>query len=94
MVELDLQCGVFDLKDDAAVSAAERALTNQGVAVETYGGDSDSSDSSDSDDSDSDDSGSGSGDDEDEDMEEGEGEAAEKKKKKGARRHPGIQEIS
>lgn len=33
VVELDLACGIFDLKDDVAVRAAERSLTMPEVCV-------------------------------------------------------------
>ncbi|GAB4823652.1 hypothetical protein N2152v2_010698 [Parachlorella kessleri] len=46
-VELDLACGLFDLKDPGAVAAAERSLTQQRVAVERFDGGSSSSSSDD-----------------------------------------------
>ena len=51
-VELDLACGLFDLKDDAAVAAAERSLVNPDVVVERYdnSGSSSSDDGSDGED--------------------------------------------
>lgn len=61
-VEMDLACGLFDLKDASAVAAAERSLAGHDVTVEMYGG---SGSDSDTDDSSSDDS-------EQEEQEEGE----------------------
>lgn len=42
-VELDLACGIFDLKDEAAVTAAEKSLINTGQQIAVDDEDSDDS---------------------------------------------------
>lgn len=98
VVELDLACGVFDLKGETAIAAAERALINQGVAVEKFseGSSSDSSTSS-SDDSDSDDDSIEGSDSENEEESKklvDKNLSKKGKEKQTARHHPGIQELS
>lgn len=97
VVELDLACGVFDLKDETALAAAERSLINQGVTVEKFSGGSTSSSSGSSS---SDESDNGGGDDIslDEDAPGPSSAVAKKEKKKNKKspqhHHPGIEEIS
>ncbi|KAL4527136.1 hypothetical protein Ndes2526B_g09151 [Nannochloris sp. 'desiccata'] len=98
VVELDLACGVFDLKDETAIAAAERSLINQDVAVDRFsGGCSSDSNTSSSDDSDVDDDNDSKEDSDSEDESEKIVDKKLNKKgngKKPPRHHPGIQEIS
>jgi hypothetical protein len=98
VVELDLACGVFDLKDETAIAAAERSLINQGVAVEKFSGGSDSSDSDSSSSSDGSDNDEERCSDIEDKTEAGppnlDKKQSKKKGKKPPRHHPGIEEIS
>jgi hypothetical protein len=101
VVELDLACGVFDLKDETAIAAAERSLINQGVAVEKFSGGSSSSSDSGTSSSDEDSKESSSDSENEEDKDKFEKKIVDEKlhkkgkgKKPPMHHHPGIQELS